>query len=884
MDPLTWHTFTAENVADALGTDSLHGLSSEEVEKRLERFGSNSFARKRQFRPLRIIVRQLVSPLSLVLVAAGVASFVLSDMLDAVVIAVAVCINVVLGAYQEGRAARVFDALTNLTKETTVVIRDGSQKTVPSESVVQGDILVLSAGKRVPADARVSEASDLALNESILTGEWLPVEKMVEVPNDVAGHPHSAQTMVWGGTLTTNGVGRAIVVATGSNSSFGRLAATVNGVDETRTPLISDVERLAHTMMWFIVAIIVAIILLGIARGTDLVSIVLVAIAVAVAAMPEGLPTALTVVLSVGMESIMRKGGLVKSLVAAETLGSTTVILTDKTGTLTEGNMVIRRTYSGRGMRLGEHTLSYPDNRLVLTGALLATDAFLGELASDGTPTIHGRPVERAIVAAGIREGISLEDLKGQCPRVDFLQFESGRRYGVSLNKRLTGEVSAFLTGAPETLLEHASHYAVGDGIHVLNTETREAFREAQRSGSTQGHRFTAIARRDYGESLERVPKELAQGEDNALIFLGLIEYADAVRSDVPSEIATARTAGIRVIMVTGDFPETALAIAREAGITDGNDVLSGDEIESMSERTLQDELKRASVIARVTPEQKLRIVRTLRSSGEVVAMTGDGVNDAPALVSADIGIAVGSGTDVAQAASDIILTNNAFGAITAAIAEGRRAIANMRKTIVYLLSTSVGEVWIIGGALVAGLPLPLVPTQLLWTNIIHEGFMSVPYAFEPGHPRYMRERPRGLHERALNRRHYALIGVASVLGGAILFGFFITLLYMQLSIEMVRTLMFGALSLTALSFALSLKDITQPLWRIPLLDNRALILGLCVNVAILCISMSVPPIRALLSLEVLGGIHVAFLAAFAVINIFVIESAKWTAHTFVRV
>ncbi len=882
MGPLAWHTFSPEDVAHAFDSDPIHGIVSGSVSERLDQHGLNVFTQRVQFRPLRIIVRQLVSPLSFVLVLAGIAAFFLSDTLDAIVIAAAVGINVMLGTYQEGRAARVFDELTAASKETTTVIRDGKQIVLSSESIVPGDLLILSAGKRIPADARLCEASNLSINESILTGEWLPVEKTTAKEEESAD-PRRASNMVWSGTLTAHGVGRAIVVATGANSSFGQLAANVSGVDETKTPLIADVERLARTIMWLVGVITIGIILLGVARGSDIFSIALVAIAVAVAAMPEGLPTALTIVLSVGMEAIMRKGGLVKSLIAAETLGSTTVILTDKTGTLTEGNMSLRRTYSARGMRLREDELSFPDNRAVLVGAVHATDAFEGEYGDDGTPVIHGRPVERAVVAAGQRVGGRLRELSERLPRIDIVPFESRRRYAISLNRDMRGETHAFVTGAPETLLALSSHYALHDGVHVLDAETRHAFEEAQRLGSAEGHRFTAVATKTYRDRIDHVPGALAEGKEHDLTFLGLIEYADSVRADVPGEIVRAREAGIKVLMVTGDFPETALAVAREAGIATNNSVLSGDDMQEMSDEELLHALKESCVVARVTPEEKLRIVSVLRQSGEVVAMTGDGINDAPALVAADIGVAVGSGTDVAKAAADIILTDNSFSVITAAIAEGRRAIANVRKTIVYLLSTSVGEVWIIGGALVSGLPLPLVPTQLLWTNIIHEGFMSVPYAFEPGDTYSMKEVPRGLHEHALTQKHYVLISVASVLGGATLFGFFMILLHLQLPLDMVRTLMFGALSLTALSFALSLKDAARPLWRIDIFNNRALIVGLGINILLLVVSMGTPLLRELLSLKPIGADHVLLLTLFALVNIFIIESAKWSAHRLAR-
>lgn len=858
----------------SLETSLEKGLSHQEATQRLLRDGPNELKHKPAFHLGRLFMRQCVSPLAVVLILAGLATLFLGEWVDAVVIAIALLINIALGMYQEGRASRVFDELTKALEHNATVMRDGEQRVVPRAELCVGDIVILEAGKTIPADVRLVEAFNLKINEAAFTGEWLPVKKHTDT--DSVKEPREASNLGWGGTIVADGSGKGVVVAVGEDSAFGKLAIAVQ-VDNTETPLMKSVHRLARAMITIISCILIGIIIVGLIRGEEFTHMLLLAIAVAVAAMPEGLPAAITIVLSIAMEAILKKGGLVKSLIAAETLGSTTVILTDKTGTLTEGNMSVAHVYSFRGATLPNEDFAFADNAAVIRGAVLASDAFVDE--EDGEEVVRGRPVEQAVIRAGLEIGCTQKEMHGNgFERINFLPFSSARRYAGSLNKEASGELRVYLSGAPEKMLQVAKKIFVAGATRDMDTATRELFTQIQNEGSKEGKRFIGVAYTVVKES--EFSQDLQEGNPKELVFLGLMALADVVRKDVPAEIARAREAQVRVIMVTGDYPETARAVAQEAGIAGpGARVLTGQEMEEMTDAELYTHLKEVHILARVLPETKLRIARVLRAHNEVVAMTGDGVNDAPALMAADIGVAVGSGTDVAKSASDVILLNNTFSTITASIAEGRRAVDNLRKAVLYLLSTSMGEVVIIAGAIIAGMPLPLLPTQLLWTNIIHEGFMSVPYAFEPGEKNLMARKPHGIHEAILTPHLRTLIGIISLTGGAVLFGLYLVLELKGFQIEHMRTIMFGALSLTALSFALSLKDIHRPLWRIPIFNNKALLAGLCGSLFVLFLSFALPPLRELLSLNPISLADIEILAVFALVNIILIESAKMLAR-----
>ena len=874
----SWHSYAADKLLTILGSNSTSGLTSSRVIQLQEQYGSNELPENGKFHTLHGIIRQMKSPLSIVLIVAGAATIFLGEYLDASVITIAVLINIVVGVLQEGKADRVFLALKKSQEKFATVLRSGKHQVIPAAELVPGDIVVLRGGGAIPADIRLLKANNLMVNESSLTGEWLPVDKIATPLGRTL--PFTEQkNMAWMGTLVASGDGQGVVVAIGEAARFGQIARSTQETNVSLTPLQKSIQRIARFLMGIIGVALAIILVLGLLRGEPLVSMILLAIAVAVAAMPEGLPAAVTVVLALGMESILRKGGLVKNLLAAETLGSTTVILTDKTGTLTQGRMLLSGLYTACALRDDDLTTELPDNKELLRASVLSSDAFVEEDKEEaGKLIVHGRPLEKAIMEAGLEDGISQDDLFAHgYNRLDFIQFESSRRYAISLNKYSKKGNRIYISGSPEHILARSKKYFFNGRERKLDAKTREMFLKTQNTISAQGMRFTAVAY--LKTTASAIPEEIADESNGAeFVFLGLLVFADAVRADVPASIRLAQSAGARIIMATGDYPETARAIAYEVGIDTRKNapVLTGAMITDMNDAELLTALKTHNIVARVLPEQKLRLVRLLRNSGEVVAMTGDGVNDAPALVAADIGIAVGSGTEVAKAAADLILVDNSFSVITDAISEGRRIVSNLRKIVTYLLSTSFSEIVLIGGALVMGVPLPLLPTQILWANIVQEGFMSFPFAFEPAEEGSMQRKPEKRGARSILTKHARIfIFAVGAITGVLLLGLFFLLIWGGVPIEKVRTLMFVALSIDSMFFTFSFKDLTQPLWRINILSNKYLLGALAASFTLLLAALTLTPLQKLLSLTTLSVDEVGVLVVLGLMNLVAIESVK---------
>lgn len=872
-----WHSFPADKVITILGTDSALGLDCIRLEKLQARHGLNELPKHNGFRLFTTIIKQLKSPLSLVLIIAGVGTLFLREYLDMVVILSAVSINVIIGVLQEGKAARVFEALEKSQDKNATVIRNGKQQVVSAKSLVPGDIIVLQGGTSVPADIRLLEVNNLSMNESALTGEWLPVAK-IDSSQGRALPIAEQKNMAWMGTLVAEGSGKGVVVATGADARFGQITKSTQEEASVMTPLQKSIRRIARFLIGIIGVALLVILALGLFRGEPLTDMLLLAITVAVAAMPSGLPAAVTVVLAISMEAILSKGGLVKNLLATETLGSTTVILTDKTGTLTQGRMVMSGLYTAQSAESGDIS-AVLDNKELLKMSVLSSDAFVEEDPKEtGKLTVHGRPIEKAIIESGLESGLSQADLfLNGFERLDFVQFESSRRYAISLNNCPQRGNRLYISGSPEHLLARSDRYFLNGRERKLDAKTRKMFADTQSRVSAEGMRFTAVAYvKVTGES---VPKGVieAHGKEQ-FVFVGLLAFADAIRADVPTAIKESKGAGVRVIMATGDYPETARAIAREVGIDrrEHAPVLTGVMIDDMDDTELLTALSSYNIVARVLPKQKLRVARLLRNSGEVVAMTGDGVNDAPALAAADIGIAVGSGTEVAKAAADLILINNSFSVITAAIAEGRRVVANLRKIVTYLLSTSFGEIIIIGGALVAGAPLPLLPSQILWTNIVSESFMSFPFAFEPGEKGVMKDRPEKRGAKSILNTHVKwFIFVVSSVTGVLLLGLFFLLLWGEVPLEKIRTIMFVALSISSMFYAFSFKDLSQPIWRIPIFSNKYLLAALAASFAFLIAALTFDPLQKLLSLTDIALPGIFALVLLGLVNLGVVEVAK---------
>lgn len=881
----SWWELPIPDLAKKLETDIADGLSAEEVLRRQQKYGKNVFQKEKKISVFFLLYKQIRSPLCAALLAAGAITVFLEHFLDSIVIFAALLINITIGVLQEKRANRAFEALAASREKYASVVRGGERFLVSAESLVPGDVVFLEHGSYVPADARLVEHKELMVNEAMLTGEWIDVEKNAEgLQSKEEGKLSTEQpNMVWMGTLVAAGHGRVVVVETGERTELGRIAKSLAENTETATPFQKSVAELVRFLTIIVLAAVLAIFLLGIFRAEPFSEMLLVSIAIAVAVMPEGLPIAVTVVLAIGMEAILRKGGLVKELSAAETLGSTTVILTDKTGTLTEAKMrveeiIVAETFAAEEEDAAPASVeaSYRDGQDVLDMAILSSNAYR-EGGSEGEEyVIRGRPVERAVLHAGLVSGVKQELLLEEFPRVDFLPFESKNRFGASLHERKWQKnMRLIFFGSPELLLEHAGFVHRFGKSAAFSDEMRGRFREMQNKKASVGMRLVAVAYQDT--DIKNISEEIGTAIPDGIVFGGLIALHDPLRSDAAASIQKAKNAGARVIMATGDYAGTAEGVAAAVGISQGGEpAVTGADIEEMSDQDLRDTLLSHSVFARVLPHQKQRIVRILQEQGEVVAMTGDGVNDAPALRKANIGIALGSGTEVAKEASDIILLNDDFSVIVSAIEEGRRILANLKKIVIYLLSTSFSEVFIAGAALIAGSPLPLLPGQILFANIVGEGFMNFAFAFEPPEEGNMRRDPRETSmKHIITKKIRSFLFAIGGVTGASLLGLYAAALSLEMPIEKVRTVVFVALSLYSILFAFSLKDFHAPLWRMHFLSNKYLLGAFFASFAILCSALFFAPFRHLLSLTPLSGRELGVIAFVGILNLCVIETVK---------
>jgi len=662
-DDQNWYRQSISAVTKALGVDPASGLNPDDITASRSEHGDNTLTQAKKRGWLGRLFKQFKNPLVLILLVAGLVTLAIGHLIDAAVIFFALLVNVVIGTIQEGRASRAFEALSEKQSSQATVIRNGDKRVIPAADVVVGDIVVLDAGMSVPADVRLIEEHNLKMNESALTGEWMTVAKDSEALEEKTAVPDRTN-MAWKGTLVASGEGRGVVTAVGDDTEVGTIARELAAGTETETPIQKHMQRLARFVAIISLLAVTVIFALGLIRGEPLLQMLVFSIAVAVSVVPEGLPAAVTVVLALGMERILDRGGLVRNLRAAETLGSTTTILTDKTGTLTEAEMALdelvipgeshndqeREDLSGRQLHL-------------LMAGIANTDAFV-ESTKDGQE-VHGEPIEQALIFRGLDADIVKGELDEK--RLDFISFSSENRFSVNLRTQPDGPHDTnelTVSGAPEVVLEKSSRLATADGERELTDEDRERIKELLSERSASGKRVIAVGYKQTDEDeISREQEGLPSKEaTNGLVFLGLLSFVDPVRKDVAESIKQAKGAGVHVVMVTGDNAETAGYIAHQAGVA-GEDVkpLTGPELDEMSDREVITAVKERNVFARVLPNQKLRIAKLLQDRKEVVAMTGDGVNDAPALRAADIGVSVGSGTEVAREASDLVLLDDSF-------------------------------------------------------------------------------------------------------------------------------------------------------------------------------------------------------------------------------
>ncbi|HUF69142.1 MAG TPA: HAD-IC family P-type ATPase [Longimicrobiales bacterium] len=779
-----WHMLAVEEAKKLLGAGP-SGLTEDEAARRLTEFGRNEVEDERVDPRWVLLLRQFRDPLVYILLIAAAVTIALRHLTDTAVILAVVILNAVIGLIQELRAREAILGLARLSAPRAEVVRDGHIRTIPSAELVPGDLVVLTSGSRIPADLRLESVRDLEVDESALTGESVPARKSVDALTAESLVPGDRKNIVFAGTVATRGRGRGLVVHTGLATELGRIALTIREVGTTATPLQEKTRRFGHQIGLAVVALSAIVVVAGLVRGMPPAEIFLAAVALAVSAIPEGLPVVLTVTLAIGVSRMARRNAIIRSLPAVETLGSTTVIGSDKTGTLTKNEMTVRAIWArgeryevtgvgyaleGRVERGGQAADAQADHalRMTLLAGVVASEADAGTGGMDGS---QGDPTEIALLVAAAKAGLSPADVRNEWRELDVLPFEPDRRFMATLVSGPGDTPYLFLKGAPEVIAQRCSRIATASGDEDLQPGEIEA---AAASLSSQGLRVLAMAWQTTGAT---TIKEVEL--DDTFIFAGLQGMEDPVRPEAVQAVAAAREAGIRVVMLTGDHVATARAIGRQLGLG-GQDTpaLEGRQIETLSDDELQHAIGSVDVYARVAPEHKLRLVHLLKDRGETVAVTGDGVNDAPALRAAHLGVAMGrTGTDVAREAADMILADDNFATITAAVEEGRIVFSNIRKVTFFLLSTAVGEVITILAALFAGLPLPFVAAQILWINLVTNGLQDVALAFEPGEPGLLKRPPRPASEGILTPRLMRRLGaVGIVLAAGSLLAFLSTL------------------------------------------------------------------------------------------------------------
>jgi Ca2+-transporting ATPase len=741
-----WHTLSTD---DALvrQVSALSGLAGSEAAKRLEQHGPNELQAVRRESAWHTLAAQFRNALIVILLCATAISGFLGHTLEAAVISVIVLLAVFLGFLQEFRASRALDALRRMAAPAAHVLRDGHESVIPARDVVPGDVVVLRTGDRVPADCRLIQSVNLAIDEAALTGESEPVRKTTDACADPQLALGDRRNMAYAGTLVTHGRGQGLVVSTGMDTEFGHIARMVETVVVARTPLQDNLDRLGATLGKAALAVVALIVAIGLFRGQPVIEMFMFGIALAVAVVPEALPAVVTISLAIGVRRMVRRQALVRRLPIVETLGSTSVICSDKTGTLTKNEMTVRQLLvdgailevtgagydtTGEVVADGRPVEASEGVHALLAAAALSSDARL--ITTDGRPGIEGDPTEGALVVAAVKCGLDVDELNRREPRVNEIPFTSERRRMTTLHETTAGVV-AYSKGAAEEIVASCEQQRIGSRGVPLDRDGRERVLLIEQQMASAGLRVLAVATR---------PSATPGNAEQGMTLLGLVAMMDPPRREALEAVQRCRTAGIRAVMITGDHPLTATAIARELQIMSGRPAVTGRELDQKSDADLDSEVADIAVFARVSPADKLRIVRAWQKTGAVVAMTGDGINDAPALKQADVGIAMGiTGTDVSKEAAGMTLLDDNFATIVAAVEEGRIVFGNIKKYLMYLLSCNVGEIVLLAGSVIAGLPMPVTAVQILYVNLATDGLPALALSVDPPERDIMQRPPR---------------------------------------------------------------------------------------------------------------------------------------------
>lgn len=856
---MEWYNKGKRDVLNELKTDLSNGLSNKEAAKRLEEYGRNELEEQSKKSFISKLIAQFADFLIIILlVAAGISAFV-GEREDALVILAIVIINAILGIYQEGKAEKSVEALQKLSAPNAKVIRDGNLLTLPAAEIVPGDVVALEAGDIIPADIRLLESSNMKVEEASLTGESVPVEK--DAKAQIAGNVGigDRHNMGFSSTIVTYGRGRGVVVGTGHNTEIGNIATKIQTYDDEDTPLQTKLTQLGKVLGTLTIAICIVVFLVGFLQGRQVLKMLLTSISLAVAAIPEGLPAIVTIVLSIGMNRMAGKNAIVKKLLAVETLGATSVICSDKTGTLTQNEMTVVKAYvddkildvEGGGYDpVGDvkcdnrkiHINSMPNLRNLVSIGTLANDAQLDN--SSGTYKIIGDPTEGAIITFAGKLGQTAEQLNMIYPRVEELPFDSSRKMMTTFHSNyIDGKMVSFTKGAPDIVISKCTKIALNGKIMDFNKELKDKVLSVNTKFARSALRVLSMAYKTWNCVPEHPSFDLVENE---MIFVGLVGMIDPARPEVKESIKLCKNAGIETVMITGDYKETAYAIAKDLGMVESeSQAIMGEELDRYTDEELREVVKKTKVYARVSPEHKVKIVTALKENGQITSMTGDGVNDALALKKADIGVAMGiTGTDVAKNTAEVILTDDNFATIVNAVEEGRIIFSNIKKFVFFLLSCNIGEILLVFVSILIGWEVPLIPIQLLWLNLVTDSFPAMALGVENAEPGIMNQPPRNTSEPILDKGmlggivfQAVAIAFASLLSyywAARMYGIGSGLIH-------VRSVVFATLITAELLRAFSSRSQTYTLFKIGLFTNIRMIQAVFVSFALTVLVLYMP-------------------------------------------
>ena len=878
-----WFEKDIDTVVKETNTDIVNGLSTDEVEKRKLKYGLNQLQGKKKKTILQMVLVQLNDVLIYILIAAAVISIILDEPSDALVIGVVVIINAVVGVIQESKAEKSLEALKKLSTPKAIVKRNGQISEIQSEEIVPGDVLIIDAGRYIPCDLRLIETANLKVEESALTGESVPVDKDAKFTLDSVDIPLGDQkNMAFMSTLATYGRGIGIAIGTGMDTEIGKIAKMLDQQENELTPLQKKLAELGKVLGFGAIIICILMFAIGLLQGKEPLEMLLIAISLAVAAIPEGLPAIVTIVLAMGVQKMIKENAIVRKLPAVETLGAVNIVCSDKTGTLTQNKMTVTKFYTeGLLSPVSTLDLKNPTHKLLLENMMLCNDATYTETSKTGDPT------EIALLEMGVRFNVFTDELQKQHARVDEIPFESDRKLMTTVNQ-YDNQYYVMTKGAIDSLLRVATKALINGKIVTLTDDIKANIMSSSNAMSDD-------ALRVLGGAYKVIPNtqvEIDQLEKD-LVFIGLVGMIDPPREEVKASIALCKTSGIKTVMITGDHKNTAFAIAKELGIAENeSQAIFGAELDKMSEEDLTARIDNLRVFARVSPEHKVKIVKAFKSKGNIVSMTGDGVNDAPSLKMADIGVAMGiTGTDVAKGASDMVLTDDNFSTIVSAIEEGRNIYNNIKKSILFLLSCNAGEIFALFFAILLGWAAPLKSIHILWVNLITDTLPALSLGVDPGDKDVMKEKPRDPKQSlfangagvsvVLNGLLIGLLTLTAFIIGAKMYSGHTELFPLfpkdlsEDALRHARTMAFVVLSVSQLFHSFNMRHPEKSIFQIGLFTNKFLIGSVILGILLQEMVITIPVLRNIFDVFDLNSTDWLIVAAISIMPLVITEVIK---------